>query len=88
MRLYKDIHGDSNIESYETGADYIWVKFKAGYTYLYNYAHTGIEHIEQMKILAANGDGLNTFINKYVTKSYAYKKLSLVIKVELGSPVY
>ncbi len=70
-----DIDGDSGVDSYEIGDDYISVLFKAGSArkYLYNYASAGSYHVENMKNLAANGDGLNSYINKNVKKNYAQK---------------
>lgn len=35
---------------------------------------TGSDNIAKMKILAENGDGLNSFINKHVRKKYARKE--------------
>lgn len=63
MQVYTDVDGDSGVAEYETGGDFIRVKFKTGATYLYTYASAGSHNIERMKALAASGDGLNAFIN-------------------------
>ncbi len=74
MQPYTDKNGDSGIKAYEAGSGYIRVKFKDGAVYLYDDAHTGADNINKMKILAANGDGLNSFINTNVKKKYARKE--------------
>ncbi|MDD3014704.1 MAG: hypothetical protein PHC34_13470 [Candidatus Gastranaerophilales bacterium] len=75
MEKYNDLQGDSGVIAYEDGNGYIRVKFKDGNVYLYDDAHTGCENIAKMKILAANGDGLNSFIMKNVRKKYAKKEI-------------
>jgi len=73
MDIYKDIDGDSGVHSYECGKDYISVKFSIGGTYTYTYQSAKAENVEQMKILARSGNGLNSFINKNVRKLYDKK---------------
>lgn len=64
FKTYKNINRDSNVASYEIGADYIGVKFLGTpYVYYYSYKSPGKEHVEKMKILAEIGDGLNSYIN-------------------------
>lgn len=64
MTFYKDKNHDSNIESYEIGPDFITVKFRrTSKLYTYSYFTAGRVHVEKMKILAKNGDGLNSYIN-------------------------
>lgn len=68
---YKDIDGDSNVNSYEIGPDYIAVIFNgANKVYRYSYARAGQIHVENMKRLAETGDGLNAYIKKYCNKLY------------------
>jgi len=58
---YRNIDGDSNIESYEIGADYIAVKFYNAFKiYVYSFNKAGIRHVERMKELAVSGNGLNS----------------------------
>ena len=64
-------NGHSGVVAYETGPDSIRVKFKHGGTYEYDYASTGQFHVERMKVLAASGQGLATFISKFVKANYA-----------------
>lgn len=71
MTFYQDIDGDSGVLAYELGADYIDVQFKGtSKIYRYSYQSAGREYVEIMKVLAKNGDGLNSFINKNVKYSY------------------
>ncbi len=71
MHHYRNVQGDSGVAAYETGPDYIRVKFKHGGTYEYDYATTGPFHVERMKALAASGHGLASFISKFVKANYA-----------------
>jgi len=73
MQQYKNISGDSGVVAYETGDDYIKVKFIDGAVYLYTNAVTGQHHINQMKKLAATGLGLSAYISKHVRNRYAAK---------------
>ncbi len=73
MPQYKDINGDSGVESYEIGEGSITVHFERGGSYLYTNASAGQNCIEEMHRLAKNGDGLNAYINRHVRKNYASK---------------
>jgi hypothetical protein len=70
MKRYSDIDGDSGVVGYEIGDDFIKVQFSTGAIYLYTYQSAGVANIEHMKVLAQNGEGLNSFINKHVRKLY------------------
>ena len=70
METYRNLGGDSGVVAYETGSDFIRVQFHDGSIYLYTYRSAGVYNIERMKGLAEYGEGLNTFINKYVRKRY------------------
>jgi hypothetical protein len=73
MHPYKNINGNSEIHSYETGEDSITVQFNDGDTYVYNTGSAGADNIEHMKKLAVTGTGLHSFINNNVRNRYAYK---------------
>ena len=62
--------GDSGIAEYESGEDFIRVKFHHGGVYLYTHDKPGWHHVERMKILATRGSGLQGYINKSVGSSY------------------
>jgi hypothetical protein len=74
--VYKrqDIDGDSGVSAYESGTDYIRVRFSSGAVYLYTYDSAGSNKIEMMKQLAQRGTGLNAFINTNVRKLYAKRE--------------
>ena len=71
---YKNINGDSNVDSYEIGLDYIAITFiGSSVVYYYTYHSCGGKNVEQMKLLAKQGNGLNGFINKYCRFKYDKK---------------
>ncbi len=71
MRKYGRLSGDSGVLEYELEAEAIEVKFVEGKVYRYTYAVPGREHVEAMKLLAQGGQGLSTYISKYVRDRYA-----------------
>jgi len=73
MERYKNLGGDSGVSAYEIGAESITVQFSTGAVYLYTYRSAGSANIEKMKLLAAAGKGLNSYIKKYVNKGYESK---------------
>jgi hypothetical protein len=73
MEHYKNLGADSGIVAYEIGSDSIKAQFRDGSVYLYNYQSAGSSNIEQMKVLAHSGQGLNSFINRVVRRGYASK---------------
>lgn len=74
MERYRNLGGDSGVLAHEVGPDFIRVEFSDGAQYLYTYASAGTQFIEQMKELARRGQGLNSFINRFVRKAYARKE--------------
>jgi hypothetical protein len=71
MEKYSNKGGDSGVSAYEIGHDYIKVKFSRTFrTYTYSYRKAGSVHVENMKRLAQSGNGLNSYINKYVKELY------------------
>jgi len=73
MQIYKNLDGDSGVQAYEYGTDFIKVKFSTGAVYVYTNASAGTHNIAEMKKLADEGKGLNAFINTKVKKLYARK---------------
>lgn len=73
MERYKNLSGKSSIDAYELHDDSISIKFNDGWLYSYSNASAGSGNISQMKLLAANGIGLNSFIMRYVKKLYVRK---------------
>jgi hypothetical protein len=74
MKPYGNLSGNSGIRAYQTGPDFIRIKFEDNSIYLYTNESTGAENIARMKKLASNGQGLCTFISTYVKNSYALKE--------------
>ncbi|MBR3308922.1 MAG: hypothetical protein IKG00_03335 [Lachnospiraceae bacterium] len=71
MPRYLNLDGDSGIESYEIGEDYITVYFIRSHKgYTYSYKSAGQAHVEAMKQLANCGKGLNEYINKNTRNLY------------------
>ena len=75
MPQYKNLDGDSGIESYEISDDSITVTFRSGKErhYLYTHQKPGEVMVEKMKSLAIQGKGLNEYINTVVKKQYENK---------------
>lgn len=71
MRPYQDTDDESGVVAYRIGAGSITIRFRSGGTYLYDASAPGAAHVAEMQRLARAGDGLNTYINKYVRKNYA-----------------
>jgi hypothetical protein len=71
MKRYKNLNGNSGVVAYKAGATSITVQFEDGAVYLYTYASAGRIAIERMKVLAATGKGLSTYIARYVRNAYA-----------------
>lgn len=71
MEQYSNYGGGSNVKSYSIGDTYIKVSFnKSTKVYTNSYKSAGVENVEQMKKLARQGCGLNSFINKNVKYDY------------------
>ena len=71
MENYGNAGGDSGISAYEIGADYVGVRFSnTGKVYTYSYARAGKTHVDQMKVLARSGSGLNSYIMRNVKNLY------------------
>lgn len=71
MERYLDLDGDSGIHAYEIGDTYIRVQFDRTFKiYIYSYRSAGAGRVEDMKKLARNGDGLNSYIMRYTKKMY------------------
>lgn len=73
MEPYTNLSRQSGVSAFQIGTDNLQVQFKDGSTYVYDYSSAGSKNVEQMKTLARNGRGLNSFINKYVKDRYSRK---------------
>lgn len=66
MQTYANRGGDSNVQGFENGDDYIIVEFGGNgrfSAYKYTYASAGRHAVEEMKDLALAGHGLNSYIS-------------------------
>ena len=73
MTPYENSNRKSGVVAYEIRHYAIVVEFRHGGKYLYDYDTTGETHVEEMKVLALEGRGLATYINKYVRDLFAEK---------------
>lgn len=62
---------DSGVAAYDSGPGWIVIRFHHGGTYRYDDRHPGAGHVLEMQRLADAGDGLNTYINRFVREDYA-----------------
>lgn len=75
MKPYRNLSGESNVASYEITEDSIHVVFRSGThrNYLYNSVKPGKATVDQMKSLAEQGRGLNSYISRVVRSNFARK---------------
>ncbi len=64
---------ESGVDRYEIAADAIVIQFKDGGVYRYDHVAPGRRHVAAMKLLARQGRGLATYINRFVRENYAEK---------------
>lgn len=70
MQRYKNLNGHSGVRGYEIYPERIEVQFSDGRIYSYSYKRAGERRVENMKVLACQGYGLNSYINRYVKYLY------------------
>ena len=75
MERYRNLSGDSGVDAYEIGDDFIKVRFTPGVVYWYTAASAGARHVAALKRLARRGQGLGTYISQHpeVREGYARK---------------
>jgi hypothetical protein len=73
VQRYKNLSGKSAIRAYEIYDKSIVIEFRYAGKYLYNYDQPGREHVEEMKRLAVDGEGLSTYITQNVRNLFAKK---------------
>jgi hypothetical protein len=74
MHPYGRPDRDQGVVAYETGDDFIRLLFVDGSVYLYNAQQPGAKHVDEMKELAERGEGLTTYVNRFVRKAYAARE--------------
>jgi hypothetical protein len=70
MKKYGRLNGESGVTAYQLEDEAIRVRFVDGTVYRYSYASTGPGHVENMKVLAAAGHGLSSYISKHARDNY------------------
>jgi hypothetical protein len=75
MERYRNLSGDSGVDAYEIGDDFVAVRFGSGVVYWYTEASVGPQHVVALKRLARRGQGLSTYISQHadVREGYARK---------------
>lgn len=75
MTPYKNLGGNSSVESYEIAENSIHVRFKSGAqrNYLYDSIRPGMAVVNSMKQLAIQGRGLNSYISTTVKSNFSKK---------------
>lgn len=73
MTIYQNRGHDSGITHFEESDSSITVHFSDGSAYLYNAVSPGAQMVAEMKRRAHLGEGLNSYINRYVRSNYAAK---------------
>ncbi|MFL9961501.1 hypothetical protein PQR02_10400 [Paraburkholderia sediminicola] len=76
MERYRNLSGDSGVDAYELGEDFVKVRFRPGVVYWYTEASVGARHLAVLKRLARRGQGLGTYISQHpeVKNGYARKQ--------------
>lgn len=70
MERYANRSRQSGVSAYEIGLNYIRIRFTSGSIYQYSYRKAGQYHVDNMKRLAIQGSGLNSYINNNVKFKY------------------
>ena len=71
---YKNLGGNSGVDKYEIGEDYIKVVFKDSHeTYKYSTIKPGKRELDKLISLAQRGRGLNSYISTHIKKRYEKK---------------
>ena len=75
MFIYQNLNCNSNITHYTLGNNYITVIFQLGEykKYTYTYKSAGKSKVEDMKRLAEQGSGLNSFIDSNCQELYDFR---------------
>jgi hypothetical protein len=73
LQRYARRHGDSGVVAYAIGPRGIAVQFMDGAVYVYDVERPGRAHVTEMKRLARAGEGLSTYISRFVRDNYAKK---------------
>ncbi len=71
METYRNLGMNSGVKYFQIGNSFIEIIFKHNpRVYRYSYIIPGKIHVDNMKILALKGQGLNSYIKKYVGNKF------------------
>lgn len=73
MQRYANRSGGSGVVAFATGPRGIAVEFVDGSVYVYDLERPGAQAVADMKRLARAGEGLSTYISRFVRDNYAKK---------------
>jgi hypothetical protein len=73
MKPYGNKSGGSGVAAYAIEDKAIVIRFRNDDTYRYTYERTGQFEVEKMKRLAAPGQGLSSYISRFIGDRYAEK---------------
>ena len=73
MKRYANLSGISGVTAYAIGDASILVRFVNGDLYEYDASSPGARHVQNMQMLAQAGEGLATYISRFVRDNYARK---------------
>ena len=73
MQRYANRGGGSGVVAFATGPRGIAVEFVDGSVYVYDLERPGAQAVADMKRLARAGEGLSTYISRFVRDNYAKK---------------
>ena len=74
VKRYKRLHGESGVVAFESGKNFIRVKFTDGEVYTYTHKSAGKDAIDAMKKLADEGRGLSSYISRFVKDKFYSKE--------------
>lgn len=77
MHLYGKKKRYSGVVAFSMGDDFILCQFANNLEgYIYNYESAGIDHVEEMKRLALEGEGLTTYIREHQPRFFGRLKVN------------
>jgi hypothetical protein len=74
MERYRNLSGNSGVDAYELGGDFIMIRFRPGVVYWYTAASVGARHLAVLKRLAQRGQGLGTYISQHAEVNGGYER--------------
>ena len=75
MKPYKNLSGISGVVAYQYGNDWLNVQFVDGRIHTYTATGVGPLHLENMKVLADDGEGLWHYISVCVEVKFGHSDL-------------